>query len=199
MKRIITIGRECGSGGHSIALKVAKTLGIPCYDKEIISMVAEKCQVSNTYAEKAGELLSGGLYVNYNSTGNQVFPYSIPSLQNQINATQVEIIKSLAEATSCVIVGRGSDYVLKDRKDVLNVFIKASMDYKVSKLKEKYELTNKEAKMILQKRDKERSKHYYFYTGQEWGDASNYHLVLDSGVFSEDVCVELIIDAFKRI
>ena len=193
MKRIITIGRECGSGGHSIALKVAKILGIPCYDKEIISMVAEKCQVSNNYAEKAGELLCGGIYTSYHATGHQIFPYSIPSLQNQINATQVDIIKTLAENSSCVIVGRGADYILKNRKDVLNVFIKASMEHKVQLSKQKHDLTNKEAKTILEKRDKERSKHYYFYTGQEWGNAKNYHLVLDSGILGEDGCVDLII------
>lgn len=197
MKKIITIGRECGSGGHSIALKVAKALGIPCYDKEIISMVAEKCQVSNEYAEKAGELLSSGYLGIYNTGLNHSFPYSIPSLQNQINSTQVDIVHSLAK-DACVIVGRGADYVLREHTDVLNVFIKASMEYKVRISKEKHDLTNKEAKLILQKRDKERSKHYYFYTGQEWGNAKNYHLVLDSGVLGEELCAELIIKAYKE-
>ncbi len=196
MKKIITIGRECGSGGHSIALKVAKALGIPCYDKEIIGMVAEKCQVSNEYAEKAGELLTSGFLGTYNTGLNHAFPYSVPSLQDQINSTQVDIVHSLANEP-CVIVGRGADYVLRERTDVLNVFIKASMEYKIQISKEKHDLTNKEAKTILQKRDKERSKHYYFYTGQEWGNAKNYHLVLDSGVLGEDVCAELIIKAYQ--
>ena len=85
-----------------------------------------------------------------------------------------------------------------DVKENLNVFIKASMEHKVNLSKEKHDLTNKEAKNILAKRDKERSKHYYFYTGQNWGDAKNYHLVLDSGILGEDTCVKLIVEAFKN-
>ena len=198
MKKIITIGRECGSGGHTIAMKVAKALDIPCYDKEIIALVAEKCMVSKEYAEKAGELLSRGLLQSHYGFVETHFPYSSPSLQDQINATQVDIITNLAENSACVIVGRGADYVLRNRTDVLNVFIKASMEHKVNLSKEKHDLTNKEAKNILAKRDKERSKHYYFYTGQNWGDAKNYHLVLDSGILGEDTCVKLIVEAFKN-
>ena len=198
MKKVITIGRECGSGGHTIAIKVAEVLGIPCYDKEIISMVADKCMVSKEYAEKVGELLNGTLFHSYYGYGDMRFPYSSPSLQDQINSTQVEIINNLAENSSCVIVGRGADYVLRNRNDVLNIFIKASMDYKLMISKDKHDLTNKEAKTILSKRDKERSKHYYFYTGQTWGDAKNYHLVLDSGVLGEDTCLKLIVEAFKN-
>ena len=119
-------------------------------------------------------------------------------MQDQINATQVDVINSLAENSACVIVGRGADYILRNRTDVLNVFIQASMEYKIMLSKEKHDLTNKEAKTILQKRDKERSKHYYFYTGQTWGDAKNYHLVLDSGVLGEDTCVDIIVDAFHK-
>ena len=103
-----------------------------------------------------------------------------------------------ASNSSCVIVGRGADYILRKRDDVLNIFIKASMDYKVMISKEKHDLTNKEAKNILTKRDKERSKHYYFYTGQTRGDSKNYHLVLDSGVLGEETCVKLIVEAFKN-
>ena len=198
MKKIITIGRECGSGGHTIAIKVAEALGIPCYDKEIISMVADKCMVSKEYAEKVGELLNSSLFQSYYGYGEVRFPYSSPSLQDQINSTQVDIINNLAENSSCVIVGRGADYILRKRDDVLNIFIKASMEYKVMISKEKHDLTNKEAKNILAKRDKERSKHYYFYTGQNWGDAKNYHLVLDSGILGEDTCVKLIVEAFKN-
>ena len=198
MKKIITIGRECGSGGHTIALKVAEKLGIPCYDKEIISIVADKCMVSKEYAAKAGELICGGFYSSYYGSGEITFPYSSPSLQDQINATQVDVINSLAENSACVIVGRGADYILRNRTDVLNVFIQASMEYKIMLSKEKHDLTNKEAKTILQKRDKERSKHYYFYTGRTWGDAKNYHLVLDSGVLGEDTCVDIIVDAFHK-
>ena len=104
MKKIITIGRECGSGGHTIALKVAEALGIPCYDKEIISMVADKCMVSKEYAEKVGELLTNSMLQSYYGYGEIRFPYSSPSLQDQINSTQVDIINNLADNSSCVIV-----------------------------------------------------------------------------------------------
>lgn len=196
MKKIITIGRECGSGGHSIALKLSEKLGIPCYDKEIISMVAEKCNVSNNYAETAGELLTGGIFSPFLHFNEHVYPYSTNSLQNQINSTQVGIIEELADKGACIIVGRGADYILRHRDDVLNVFIKAPMKYKIELSKEKHNLTEKDAKAILLKRDKERSKHYYFYTGQTWGDAKNYHIVLDSSM-GEELCVDLIAKAYS--
>ena len=130
--------------------------------------------------------------------GNAVTRNKEKRIIREIIRCYIDIINNLAENSSCVIVGRGADYILRKRDDVLNIFIKASMEHKVMLSKEKHDLTNKEAKTILLKRDKERSKHYYFYTGQNWGDAKNYHLVLDSGVLGEETCVKLIVEAFKN-
>lgn len=192
--KVITIGRECGSGGHTIGQEVAKELGIPFYDKDIIAMVADKCKVSEEYVKTAGELISGGFFAHVFSNGS--YPYEAPSLQDQINSEQVNVIRELAE-TPCVIIGRGADYILKDRDDVLNVFIHAHSDYKIAQSVKKHNIDPKDAKAILKKRDKERSKHYYFYTGQEWANHKNYDLVLDSGSLGEAVCVKLIVEAYK--
>lgn len=198
MFKIITVGRECGSGGHTIARKTAEKLGIPCYDKELISLVAEKSGVSEEFVENACEQLQGGIGANFFTFSDHIFPYSTPSLQDQINSIQVEIIETLAEKGPCVIVGRGADYILRNRDDVLNVFIKADMDYKIKISKEKHDLDEKEAKSILKKRDKERSKHYYFYTGQVWGEAKNYAMVLDAGILGEDKCVDILVETYKK-
>lgn len=195
---IITISRQCGSGGHTIAIKVAEKLGIPCYDKEIIAEVSEKCNVSKEYAEEACELYRGGFINHALGYNNYTYPYSTPSLRDQINSTQVEVINELAEKGDCVIIGRGADYILRNRSDVVNVFIKAHMSYKIEQAKLKHDLNEKDAKNILLKRDKERSKHYYFYTGRTWGDIRNYDLVLDSGNLGIDLCVDLICEAAKK-
>lgn len=195
---IITISRECGSGGHSIAAKVAEKLGVPCYDKEIIAEVSEKCKISKEYAEEAGELYTGGYIHHTLGDNNYAYPYSTPSLRDQINSTQVDVILELAAKGDCVIIGRGADYILRKRDDVINVFIKASMEYKVEQALIKHDLSSKDAAKILAKRDRERSKHYYFYTGRTWGDIKNYDLVLDSGSLGEDKCVNLICEAAKK-
>jgi hypothetical protein len=199
MNKIITISRECGSFGHTIAQKLSEELGIPCYDKDIIALVAEKCQLSNDYVSNSGELLKEGFLNSVVGYNDHIYPYSTPSLQNQINSVQVEIIEELAKKGSCIIVGRGADYILRHNEHVLNVFIKADMDSKIKHSCEEHNLSPKEAKNILTKRDKERSKHYYFYTGRTWGDAKNYHMVLDSGKLGVDMCVKLISEAYNNL
>lgn len=198
MNKIITIGRECGSGGHSIATKVAETLGIPCYDKDIITMVSKKIDVDKEYIEKNGEQISGGILSHCLGFQDKLFPYAYPTIEDQINQAQVEVIESLAAKGPCVIVGRGADYILRKNPNTINVFIKASMEHKINISKIKHNLNEKEAKAILQKRDKERSKHYYFYTGLTWGDAKNYDMVLDSGKLGDELCAKIIVDAAKN-
>ena len=108
-------------------------------------------------------------------------------------------IKALAEKGDCVIVGRGADFILKDQPKVLNIFIKADMAYKVKEAKANHDLDDKDARIILLKRDKERANHYYYYTGRKWGDIKNYDLVLDSSKLGVDGCIDLIVAAYNKL
>ena len=198
-KRIITVSRECGSGGHTIGTLVAKRLGIGFYDKEIVEMVAAKTKLSPDFIAAHSEYFHGGALGHIFGYGGR-FAASTrtqSSLQDQMYFVQSELIREVAEKESCVIVGRCADYVLRDRDDVLNIFIHSPMDFKVERSITEHGLERKDAAAILTKRDKGRSHHYNFYTNQSWGMAKNYHMSLDSGLLGVEGCVALICQAFR--
>ena len=120
-------------------------------------------------------------------------------LQDQLYFAQVKVIKELAGKGPCVIVGRCADYVLRDRKDVLNVFIHADMVFKKKRCMERGQFSDENADDRIRRRDKLRADHYRYYTDQKWGDSLNYHLCLDSGMFGIEKCVSMIEDACKEM
>ena len=119
------------------------------------------------------------------------------SLQDEIYFIQNRIIKDLAEKGPCVIVGRCADYILRERKDVLNVFIYADIESKLERVVTYFGVDKESAPTVLKKKDKARSNHYKYYTDQEWGMAPNYDLSLNSGILEIDGCVEMIVQALK--
>ena len=199
-KRIITIGRECGSGGHTIGKLVAERLGIPFYDKEIVEMVAAKTKLSPDFIASHGEYFRNGSIGHIFGYGAR-FAATVQtqsSIQDQMHFVQTELIREIAEKEACVIVGRCADYILRERGDVLNVFIHSDLPYKVERSVREHEMEEKEAETILNKRDKSRAHHYNFYTGQTWGMSRNYHLSLDSGALGVECCVDLICAAYGK-
>jgi len=199
-KRIITIGRECGSGGHTIGKLVAQRLGIAFYDKEIVEMVAAKTKLSPDFIAAHGEYFRNGSIGHIFGYGAR-FAAAVQtqsSIQDQMHFVQTELIREIAEKEPCVIVGRCADYILREREDCLNVFIHSAMPYKVERSVREHDMEEKEAVAILTKRDKSRSHHYNFYTSQTWGMAKNYHLSLDSGTLGLDRCVQLICAAYGK-
>lgn len=199
-KRIITIGRECGSGGHTIGKRVAQQLGVAFYDKEIVEMVAAKTKLSEEFIAAHGEYFrSGSLGHIFGYGGRFASPsQSQSSLQDQMHFVQTNLIRELADQAPCVIVGRCADYILRGRQDCLNVFIHSDMPYKVERSIREHQLDEEDVAGVLTKRDKARAHHYSFYTNQTWGMARNYHLSLHSGCLGEDCCVEIICRAFGR-
>ncbi|MBS6398159.1 MAG: cytidylate kinase-like family protein [Clostridiales bacterium] len=194
-KRIVTIGRQYGSGGRYIGKELARELGVPCYDENIINMVAKESGFATEFIEEKGERITGSLLFNIASSltfANNVFSGNGMSLQDEIYFIQNRIIKELAEKEPCVIVGRCADYVLREREDCLNVFIHADEKSKVARAVKYFGIDEKDAPAVLKKRDKARYNHYKYYTDQEWGMASNYDLCLNSGVFGIEGCVEVI-------
>ena len=183
-KCVITIGRQCGSGGHTIGKTVAERLGIPFYDKKLVQIVAERSGLSAETVRREGEYSSASsLFTSVSSRGYSAYNANQRgnmALPDQINAYQTELIKELAEKESCVIVGRCADYVLQDRFPCVNVFIHAALQKRMDRAVKVYGLSPDDVQSVLLKTDKRRETYYNYYTGRKYGDARNYTLSLDS-------------------
>ena len=193
-KRIITISREFGSGGRFIGEEVAKKLGIAYYDKNIIGQIAEKSGLSPEYIQENAELSpKKGLFA-YAFSGRDITGKSV---EDMVYEAQRNIILELAEKEPCVIIGRNADYILKDRDDVLNVFIHGDMPEKIKRITGLYNVKEKEAVKMMADTDKRRRTNYSFYTDQNWGKASNYTLCLNSSQLRYDRCEMIIMECVK--
>ena len=193
-KRIITISRELGSGGRFIGEEVAKKLGIAYYDKNIIGQIAEKSGLSPEYIQENAELSpKKGLFA-YAFSGRDITGKSV---EDMVYEAQRNIILELAEKEPCVIIGRNADYILKDRDDVLNVFIHGDMLEKIKRITGLYNVKEKEAVKTMADTDKRRRTNYNFYTDQNWGKASNYTLCLNSSQLGYDRCEMIIMECVK--
>ena len=193
-KRIITISREFGSGGRFIGEEVAKKLGIAYYDKNIIGQIAEKSGLSPEYIQENAELSpKKGLFA-YAFSGRDITGKSV---EDMVYEAQRNIILDLAEKEPCVIIGRNADYILKDRDDVLNVFIHGDMPEKIQRITGLYNVEEKKAVKMMADTDKRRRTNYNFYTDQNWGKASNYTLCLNSSQLGYDRCEMIIMECVK--
>ena len=190
-KRIITISREFGSGGRFIGEETAKKLGITYYDKNIINEIAEKSGLSPEYVQESAELSpKKGLFA-YAFAGRDITGKSI---EDMVYEAQRKVILELADRESCVIIGRNADYILKDRDDVLNVFIHGDMPEKIQRIMDLYNVGEKEAVKMMVDTDKRRMTNYNFYTDQKWGKASNYTLCLNSSKLGYNRCEKIIME-----
>ena len=190
-KRIITISREFGSGGRFIGEEVAKKLGIAYYDKNIISEIAEKSGLSPEYIQENAELSpKKGLFA-YAFAGRDITGKSVEDL---VYEAQRKVILELAEKESCVIIGRNADYILKDRDDVLNVFIHGDAPEKIQRITRLYNVEEQKAVKMMVDIDKRRMANYNFYTNQKWGKADNYTLCLNSSQLGYDRCEKIIME-----
>ena len=193
-KKIITISREFGSGGRFIGEEVAKKLGIAYYDKNIIGQIAEKSGLAPEYIRESAELSpKKGLFA-YAFAGRDITGKSVEDL---VYETQRKVILELAEKESCVIIGRNADFILKDRDDVLNVFIYGDLPEKVERICRLYHVSEQEAVRMMTDIDKRRMTNYNFYTEQKWGKASNYTVCLNSSRIGYERCEEIIVGCVK--
>ncbi len=184
MNKIITIGREFGSGGRELGRRLAEELHIEYYDKEIITAIAEKTSMSQEYVQ---EVLEGKPHPLYPITVGQsmfITDNFYFHQEQSIYLAQSEIIRSLAQKSSCVIVGRCADFILKELKPY-RIFVYADMDSRIKRCIErnkdaKKQLSEKDIKKQIVSIDKNRAKYYDFYTGNKWGDKSNYDLCINT-------------------
>ena len=193
-KRIITISREFGSGGRFIGEEVAKKLGIKYYDKEIIGQIAKESGMAPEYIKENAELSPKKGIFAYAFTGRDITGKSV---EDMVYEAQRKVILDLAEKEPCVIIGRNADYILKDRDDVLNVFIHGDMPEKIKRITGLYNVEEKEAVKMMADTDKRRRTNYNFYTDQNWGKASNYTLCLNSSQLGYDRCEMIIMECVK--
>ena len=189
---IITIGRQFGSGGHEIGRKLAAELGYKIYDKELLKMQAEHSGIAEKVLESYDESPTNSLLY---SIVMDVYPsmnYVGTSLNQQIFQAQFDTIRKLKDEGNCVIIGRGADYILRDCPNLVSVFITASLDMRVARVAEYEKCSEAKARDIVNKSDKKRASFYNFQTEKKWGQASSYHLCIDSSAVGYDGAVELI-------
>lgn len=176
-KRIITISREFGSGGRFIGEEVAKKLGISYYDKNVINQIAEESGLSPEYIQESAELSPKKGVFAYALAGRDITGKSVEDI---VYEAQRKVILEIADREPCVIIGRNADFILKDRNDVLNVFIHGDMPEKIQRITYLYKVSEQEVMKMMADTDKRRMTNYNFYTEQKWGRASNYTLCLNS-------------------
>ena len=192
MKRVITISREFGSGGREIGFCLAEKLGIPFYDKEIISMAAADSNIAEDVFHAHDEVLRHPDQTDHKYVSVNPFSvlYEVP-VQDQLFMAQSQIIRRLEQAGPCVIIGRCSDIVVEDG---FHVFICASMKKRTERMQQLKGLESvKKMENRIREIDQRRRDYYQYYSGNEWGNPRNYHLCLNSGKLGTDRCVNMIL------
>lgn len=193
---VITIARGFGSGGRTIGRKLAEELEIPFFDNEIIRLASEESGIHERLFGQVDEKLKSSLFKLGREgvyKGTLIPPQSkdFVSDDNLFNY-QAKIIRTLAQKESCIIVGRCADYVLKDHPNVIRLFVHASQEDCLRNVTRLYGLHEREAKRLILSTDKSRSDYYKYYTGNDWDNARNYDLSLNTANLGFDTCVRIV-------
>ena len=190
MNKIITISRQYGSGGREIGEKLAKELGIPFYDNEIITRAAKESGFAEEAFQRAEQKATNSLLysiaMGLNSYGNQDFGFSNLSLDDRIYLAQSEVIHKIASEGPCVIVGRCADYILRNTKNVVNIFIWAEIGSRVRRAIDQYQMPEHKAAEQILKIDKRRANYYNYHANEKWGRADNYQFCIQSDFLGID-------------
>ena len=198
--QIITINREFESRGNEIAQEAARRLNIPYVDKFLIEEAAQKSGFSMDRILATDELLASRFEYSQAQAGHYYGSSDSPLPTNeQVAQIQFQLIREISNQGPCVIVGRCANYLLRERDDVLDVFVHAGRDYRVRRTMESFDLSERAAVRLLKRTDKARKAYYKNYTGMDWNDPNSYHLVINSDRLSEELCVELILRAYEGI
>ena len=200
-RTVITIGREFGSGGHEIGMKLAERLGIKCYDKELLELAAKESGLCEdlfaSQDEKPTNSFLYSLVMDTYSLGYTSSYMDMP-INHKVFLAQFDTIKKLAKEESCVIVGRCADYALADYPNVVSVFICADEEVKIQELMKRHNITRDKAKDVMIKTDKQRSGYYNYYSSKRWGSSKSYNLCINSSVVGIDGAVEIIKEFAKK-
>lgn len=196
---IITVSRQFGSGGRAIAERLSEILNIPYYDNKIIQKAAEKSGYAKEIFEQAEQSPTGSLLYSLSMFAqNSGVGFELP-LQDKVFLVQSEVIKEAASQGGCIIVGRCADYVLRENKNVTNIYLCAETATRVARIAELYKMTEERARETVVKTDKRRAAYYNFYTGLRWGQAENYQLCLNTTRLGVDKSAELLSDYLQKL
>lgn len=190
--RVITIGRQYGSGGHEIGEKLAAKLGFSFYDKNLIDLAADHSGIRKDLLEEADEKATGRfLYPVLDEDSLRRGRGLSPN--DALFYSQFDLLQEIAQKEDCVIVGRCSDYILRDQHlRLLNVFIHAPIEARIMRICERCKVDEKQAAALIRKTDKQRKYYYNYYTDRNWGDMENYHLTIDSGKWGVNGVVSML-------
>ena len=193
---VVTIARQYGSGGRDVGRLLSERTGLKFYDKDLITMAAQKSGMSSEALQKADEKAANSLLYTL-ALGSSIYNHGVEHVNLPINdrlfVVQSEIIKELANSgEGAIIVGRCADYVLAGMENLVRVYITADFDYRVKSVMERHELSQNAARDLIVKTDKRRANYYSYYTGEKWGRADKYDLVISTDRIGLEGAVSLI-------
>lgn len=201
---VITIGRELGSGGKHIGEIMAQQLGIPVYDRRLITMAAQESGLAPEVIAKADEK-SGKGYMSQliralsspYSTFMNIYNNSISN--ENLFKLQADVIRQKAETENCIIVGRCSDYVLRDHPRHINIFVRADYADRLKFVQERYDITREQAKELIERTDSIRSDYHNLYSETNWGDSRSYDICVNSSLLGLDGTAEVLLTFVKKV
>lgn len=204
MDKVITITRQYGSGGREIGRRLAEAYHIPFYDNEIISRAAKETGFAEAAFERAEDKASNSLLysiaMGMNVFSNQEIGFAGLSLDDRIFLAQSKVIRNVAEEGPCVIVGKCADYILKEKENVVNLFINATLDFRISRAIEIDGISKDKAAETVMKKDKSRANYYKYHSGERWDNVLNYDMAIRSdlcGIDGTVACLKAYLDAMQ--
>lgn len=202
MNTIITIARQFGSGGREIGHRIAEILGVKCYDRDLITLAAEKSGLSEEALhhadEKAASSLLYTLVMSSNMYHSNVDRFNVP-INDKLFCVQSEIIREIAQEESCVIVGRCADYILAEHPKLVRVYLYSDFENRVKKICAEESITEADARDKIVKTDKRRANYYNYYSGQKWGKVDNYDLALSTDKLGVEGTARFIVEYARTV
>lgn len=200
---IVTIARQYGSGGREVGQKLSELIGYKFYDKDLITLAAQKSGLSQDALHHVDEKAANSLLYTL-ALGSSVYSHGVERVNLPINdrlfVVQSEIIKDLAASgDGAIIVGRCADYVLSGKKNLVRVYITSEFDVRVKTVMKRHELSESQAKDLIVKTDKRRANYYSYYTGEKWGKADKYDLVIATDRLGVDGAAKMVADYIKML
>lgn len=194
---VITISRQYGSGGHEIGKRLAKELGLSFYDKELIELTTEQSGFTASYIQQNEQKLAHSLLAELYEQ-NYAYVYEKKPPIEALFLVQSKIIREICSKESCVIVGRCANFILKDNPNCFNIFIHADKNYRKRKISREYGVKSEIKNSELEKIDKERANYSLHYTHENWNNATNYQVTIDSSKYDSDKVVEILTRSIKN-
>ncbi len=198
---LITIGRQYGSGGREIGLRLGELLGLRVYDHELLTMAAEKKGVPPDYLRRVDEKATGSLLYTLamGATHHRTMHTGVQmSINDRLFIAQTEVIKEIAERESAIFIGRCADHILRNHKGRISIFVHADYESRIAYVCNKQGCSHKEAEELITKNDKRRINYYSFYTGGKWGKSDQYHLTVNSALLGIEGTAQMLAQLVRR-